>query len=383
MAAEHTGPLFGDRRQSTRPEATTMFLALRELLVGRARFGLVAAVVGLIALMATLLSGLAVGLVDDGISGVRRLPVTDIAFQDGADAVFSRSTLNDANLDPWTESGLEVSPLGVTFLNARTDTSGTIDIALFGVPADSFLAPDQQARQALSGPAGIVLSDSFEAEGIKIGDELTIVGVDEVLPVLGFTFTGSYGHVDIAFSSLDTWQQLQYGDNAKGRFSAIAINTDDTSGFAALDADAGTDTMSKQAAYKGSPGYSGETQTMTLIRVFLLAISSLVVGAFFVIWTVQRTQQIGLLKSIGASNFYVISDAVGQLAIILVVATTAGALVGTGVGQLVGGAIPFRLEASAVLTTAASLIVLGLLGSIVALRRIVNVEPIVALKTDT
>ncbi|MEZ5379635.1 MAG: ABC transporter permease [Acidimicrobiales bacterium] len=360
-----------------------MFLALRELLVGRARFGLVAAVVGLIALMATLLSGLAVGLVDDGISGVRRLPVTDIAFQDGADAVFSRSTLNDANLDPWTESGLEVSPLGVTFLNARTDTSGTIDIALFGVPADSFLAPDQQARQALSGPAGIVLSDSFEAEGIKIGDELTIVGVDEVLPVLGFTFTGSYGHVDIAFSSLDTWQQLQYGDNAKGRFSAIAINTDDTSGFAALDADAGTDTMSKQAAYKGSPGYSGETQTMTLIRVFLLAISSLVVGAFFVIWTVQRTQQIGLLKSIGASNFYVISDAVGQLAIILVVATTAGALVGTGVGQLVGGAIPFRLEASAVLTTAASLIVLGLLGSIVALRRIVNVEPIVALKTDT
>ena len=228
-----------------------------------------------------------------------------------------------------------------------------------------------------------MLSDSFEAEGIKVGDELTIVGVDEVLPVLGFTFTGSYGHVDIAFSSLDTWQQLQYGDNAKGRFSAIAINTDDTSGFAALDADAGTDTMSKQAAYEGSPGYSGETQTMTLIRVFLLAISSLVVGAFFVIWTVQRTQQIGLLKSIGASNFYVIRDAVGQLAIILVIATAAGALVGTGVGQLVGGAIPFRLEASAVLTTAASLIVLGLLGSIVALRRIVDVEPIIALKTDT
>lgn len=360
-----------------------MFLALRELVIGRARFGLVAAVVGLIALMATLLSGLAVGLVDDGISGVRRLPLTDLAFQDGADAVFSRSTLDDDNITPWTESGIEVSPLGVTFLNARTETSGTIDIALFGVPADSFLAPDDQAREALAGPPGIVLSDSFQADGIKVGDELTIVGVDEVLPILGFTYTGSYGHVDIAFSSLNTWQQLHYGDNARGRFSAIAINTDDASSFTAIDAAAGTNTMSKEASYAGSPGYSGETQTMTLIRFFLLAISSLVVGAFFVIWTVQRTQQIGLLKSIGASNFYVIRDAVGQLAIILVIATAIGALTGTVIGQLVGDTIPFRLEAPSVLTTAASLIGLGLLGSVVALRRIVNVEPIIALKTDT
>lgn len=359
-----------------------MFLALRELRVGRARFGLVAAVVGLIALMATLLSGLAVGLVDDGISGLRQLPLTDMALQDGAGAVFSRSTLDDDNLEPWTESDIEVSPLGVTFLNARTETSDTIDVALFGVPPDSFLAPDDRAREALAGSPGIVLSDRFQDQGIDVGDNLTIVGVDEVLPVLGFTYAGSYGHVDIAFSSLDTWQHLQYGDNANGRFSAIAINTDDTSGFDAIDARAGTTTMSKQAAYAGSPGYSGETQTMTLIRMFLLVISALVVGAFFVIWTVQRTQQIGLLKALGASNAYVVRDAIGQLAIILVIATAAGVLVGTGVGQFVGGDVPFRLEAPAVLTTAASLIGLGLLGSVVALRRIVNVEPIIALKTD-
>ncbi len=359
-----------------------MFLAVRELRVGRARFGLVGIVVGLIALMATMLSGLAVGLVDDGISGLRRLPLTHVAFQDGSDAVFSRSTLGKDNLSPWAASGLEVSPIGVTFLNARTATSGTIDIALFGVPPDSFLAPDEQARQALAGPPGIVLSDRFQADGIRVGDTLTIVGVDSVLPVLGFTYSGSYGHVDIAFSSLAVWQQLQYGDNARGRFSAIAINTDDTSAFHAIDAAAGTKAMSKEAAYAGSPGYSGETQTMTLIRVFLLVISALVVGAFFVIWTVQRTQQIGLLKALGASNSYVIRDAIGQLTLILVIATSAGVLAGVGLGQFVGGSVPFRMEAPSVLTTAASLVGLGLLGSVVALRRIVNVEPIIALKTD-
>ena len=141
-----------------------MFLALRELRVGRARFGLVAAVVGLIAMMATLLSGLAVGLVDDGISGLRRLPLTDLAFQDGAGSVFSRSTLDDDNLTPWVESGLEVSPLGVTFLNARTDTSDTIDIALFGVPADSFLAPDAAGPRR---PAGRQESCSATTSRLK------------------------------------------------------------------------------------------------------------------------------------------------------------------------------------------------------------------------
>ncbi|HRB03304.1 MAG TPA: ABC transporter permease [Ilumatobacteraceae bacterium] len=350
--------------------------------MGRARFGLVAVVVGLIALMATMLSGLAVGLVDDGISGLRRLPLTHIAFQNGADSVFSRSTLDDDNLLPWTDAGVEVSPFGVSFLNARTDTSGTIDIALFGVSPDSFLAPDKQARDALAGPPGIVLSDRFQADGIKVGDTLTIVGADTKLPVLGFTYAGSYGHVDIAFSSLKVWQQLQYGDNDRGRFSAIAIHSDDSSGFAAIDAAAGTKVSSKEAAYAGSPGYSGETQTMTLIRMFLLIISALVVGAFFVIWTVQRTQQIGLLKALGASNSYVIRDAIGQLTLILVTATAVGALVGVGLGQLVGDTVPFRLEAPSVLTTAVSLVGLGLLGSAVALRRIVNVEPIIALKTD-
>lgn len=358
-----------------------MFLALRELWIGRARFGLVATVVGLIALMATLLSGLAVGLVDDGISGLRRLPLTDLAFQDGADAVFSRSTLDNDDLKPWIDSGAEVSALGVTFVNARTESAGTIDLALFGVPADSFLVPDGPASEALAGTPGIVLSDQFEDEGIEVGDELTIVGVDEVLPVLGFTYSGSYGHVDIAFSSLEVWQQLHYGDNARGRFSAIAIDTDDRTPFAAIDAAGGTTTMSKDAAYTGSPGYSGETQTMTLIRVFLLVISAIVVGAFFVIWTVQRTQQIGLLKALGASNRYVIRDAIGQLSIVLVVATVVGTVLAVGLGQLIGDAVPFRFQATSVLTTAASLIGLGLLGTLIALRRIVDVEPIIALKS--
>ena len=364
-----------------------MFLALKDLRVGRGRFVLVGVVIALVALLTTLLSGLANGLVNDGISGLRALPMTHLALQPGAQSSFSRSTLTDTNLEPWENAAaerkdLDVSPLGVSFFNAKRANGDTLDLALFGVPADSFLFPRADARAALSGKPGIVLSHEFEETGVKVGDELTIVGVDTRLPVLGFTYAGSYGHVDIAFTSLQTWQTLLFGDNARGRFSAIAIRTDDDSVLTGIDRRAGTETETKEAAYAGSPGFSAESATMTLIRSFLLVISALIVGAFFTVWTLQRSRQIGLLKAMGATTGYVVRDALGQLAIVLLLAVGAGALVAFGVGAVVPAAVPFSLQASSALTSAALLAVIGMAGSLVAVRRIASVDPIVALSTE-
>jgi len=365
-----------------------MFLALRDLRVARGRFVLVGVVIGLVALLTTVLSGLANGLVDDGISGLRALPLTHLALQSGAENSFSRSTLTDKNLDPWkelaAESGgdVEVSPLGVSFFNAKRANGDTIDIALFGVEPGTFLTPRSDAQAALNGTPGLVLSHEFESEGVKVGDQLTIVGVDTTLPVLGFTYAGSYGHVDIAFSSLATWQSLVYGDNARGRFSAIAVRTEGDASFAAVDKAAGTEVETKEAAYAGSPGFSAESATMTLIRGFLLVISALIVGAFFTVWTIQRTRQIGLLKALGASNGYVVRDALGQLAIVLVTAVLVGAAIALGVGALVPEEVPFSLEASPIVTSVLALVLLGMAGSLVAVRRITSVDPIVALSSE-
>ncbi len=369
-----------------------MFLAWRDLRVARGRFVLVGVVISLVALLTTLLSGLASGLVDDGISGLRGLPLTDLALQPGAQHSFSRSSLTPTNLQPWTDaagadgSSLEVAPLGVSFFNARTSDGNTVDFALFGTPPDSFLAPDDRARAALAGPPGLVLSEELRKDGLKEGDELTVVGPDVTLPILGFTYGGSYGHVDLAFSSLEVWQNLVYGPSANGRFSAIAIRSDDPTvidSFDQIDAAADTATETKDAAYAGSPGYAAETATMSLITGFLLLISALIVGAFFTVWTIQRTRQIGLLKALGASNIYVLRDALGQLAVVLVAATGVGVAVAVGLGQLVGSGVPFSLQAGPVLTSAGTLVVLGMIGSLVAIRRVTSVDPIISLGADS
>jgi putative ABC transport system permease protein len=356
-----------------------VFLAWRDLRAARGRFLLVGAVVGLISLMSTLLSGLATGLVDDGISGLRALPLTHLAFQRGAESNFARSTLDVTNYEMWLDSReVEATPVGVTFFTATTPSGASIDLALFGLPPDSYLALDLGQRGALAG-GGLVLNESAAELGLGQGDPVFFAGADQSVPVAGFAASGSYGHQDIGFTSLQTWQQLVYDDEAKGRYSAIAIRAADGTDLAAVDAIAGTETQTKEQSYQGSPGFAAETATMTLIRAFLLAISSLVVGAFFTVWTVQRSAQIGLMKALGASNLYVLRDALGQLAVMMLASTVLGASAGVGLGHFVGSEVPFNLRPGPILVSAGALIVLGMAGSLVAIRRITAVDPIVAL----
>src|SRR5690242_10383428 len=86
------------RREPVDPPARAgraMFLGLRELAFASGRFTLMGVVVALISLLMVLLSGLSTGLVNDGVSGLMRLPVTSFAFDEGTelDSAFSRSTV--------------------------------------------------------------------------------------------------------------------------------------------------------------------------------------------------------------------------------------------------------------------------------------------------
>jgi putative ABC transport system permease protein len=361
-----------------------VFLAIRDLRRAWRRFILVGLVVALVSLLSTVLTGLADGLVTDGISGLRSLSATHLVFSEGSQAAFSRSTLHDRDMAAWTGiEGVEASPLGVSFVNgAGTEGRPNIDLALFGVPPDSFLVERPEAHEALAGRPGLVLSTELRDEGVEVGDVYDLGGSGVRLPVLGFTFAGTYGHVPIAFVSLDQWRQVSYGTDARGRFSAVAVRAESGVDVAAI---AGPDleVKTKVQAYDGSPGYTAETATMTLIRAFLIVISALIVGAFFTVLTVQRTRQIGLLKALGASSAYILRDGIGQIAVVVVVATAAGAALGAAItAVLEGGAVPVELDPRNVGITAVLLVATGIAGSLAALRRITKVEPVIALGVE-
>lgn len=119
--------------------------------------------------------------------------------------------------------------------------------------------------------------------------------------------------------------------------------------------------------------------TLDLIKVFLYAISALVVGAFFTVWTIQRKHEIAVMRAMGASTGYLLRDGLAQAFILLLGSVAVGAAVGYGFGSLIGGGVPFLLEPAAVAVAAVLLTVLGLVGAAIAIIRIASVNPLNAL----
>jgi putative ABC transport system permease protein len=383
-----------------------MFLALRELAFARGRFSLMGLVIGLIAILMVLLSGLSSGLVNDGVSGLKSLPVSAFAFDEGTktDNAFSRSVVDTDQLAAWRGQPdvAEAELMGTSIMNAVTDDGQQVDLTMFGVEPDGFLAPEPADGGALDGPAGIVVSESLRGEGIDLGTVITLDRINTELEVVGFTEgQATFGHVDIAYLPLATWQLIAAGQAPDGaaptdahlaaldfdQASVIALQGAEGSelaagsaeAFAAGDAAATTTTLSLEESFNASPGYQAETMTLSMIQVFLYAIGALVVGAFFTVWTIQRGHELAVLRAMGASAGYLLRDGLAQASILLVSFTALGVAAGVGLGSLMPEGMPFALEAQPIAVASALTILLGLVGAAVAVLRVTRIEPISAL----
>jgi putative ABC transport system permease protein len=351
-------------------------------------------VVALIAVLMVLLSGLSTGLVNDGVSGLQRMNTTSFAFQEGIskDAAFARSLIDRKAVDVWAQQdGVEeAAPFGNALANGKTDRGVDIDLALMGVDLDSFLNPDVATGSPLTGaPDEVVVSSTAADEGVEVGDVVTLEQTGTQLKVVGMMpDQNTFGHVDVGYLPLKTWQEIRAGvragdevpDRVHDAITAVAVLGDDTVDLAAGDAAAGTSSMTLKESFGASPGYTAETSTLQLIQGFLYAISALVVGAFFTVLTIQRKQEISVMRAMGASTRYLLRDSLVQSVLLLV----GSAAVGVGLGLAAGAAIagtdmPFALEAGPIAVATVALLALGVAGAAVAVVRIVRVDPLTAL----
>ncbi|ASN39355.1 ABC transporter permease [Arthrobacter sp. 7749] len=376
-----------------------MFLALRELAFAKGRFSLMGAVIALIAVLTVILSGLSSGLVNDGVSGLKNMPVSAFAFDEGTktDNAFSRSVVEQDQVTTWSKQpGIEqATAMGSSMMNATTDDGTQVDVAVFGVDPGSFLDPEVSEGEQLGNVDGLVVSETMREAGVEIGTVLTMDRIDTELTVIGFTRgQATFGHVDIAYAPLSTWQLIAAGQAPAGAptqqdidgldftySSVVALQYADGAAvdLAAGDAAASTTAKSLSESFNSSPGYEAETLTLNMIQVFLYAICGLVVGAFFSVWTIQRKQEIAVLRAIGAPVRYLLRDGVTQAALLLVLFTALGIGAGLGLGAAMPDGMPFALEGGPIATAALLTIALGLIGAVISIIRIARIDPLTAL----
>jgi len=379
-----------------------MFIAIRDLGFARGRFFLMGLVVALIAFLTTLLSGLSAGLIKNNISGLMQLPVTHIAFEYDDEPTYRGTMVDRAMWEGWARKsrGRAQEPLGHTVFNARGADDDPLELTLWGVRPGSFTEPKVTAGAQLGEPAnGVIVSKILADKGVKIGDTITLDRVLTEFQVIGITEEANIGHIPIVYAMLPRWQEATYGppggmppgeafpDVVYDFASVIALQIDDSVDEAtikAIDDELGTSTLEKvDRAYRSSTGYLEEVRSVGMIQYSLILIAAVVIGAFFSIWTIQRTQEIGLVKALGATNGYLLRDSLGQALLILVT----GTLIGLGAGLWIGQFImktgrPFMYVPGTVATAIIALLVAGLIGGALAVRRITAVDPMIALGRD-
>jgi putative ABC transport system permease protein len=376
-----------------------MFIALRDLSYAKGRFLLMGLVVALVAFLTALLSGLASGLIKNNISGLIELDVTHLAFEYNNKPSYRNSMIDREMWEGWrdAEGVIQAEPLGHIMFNARMMNDAPLDdVVLWGIEPGSFLEPEVIEGEGLGRiENGVIISELLVERGLKLGDHFILDRVLTELEVVGIVAEYNIGHVPIIYTPLRKWQEATYGppggpppgeklaDILYDYASIIALQLApdiDPQIMEAADIDQGTLTIDKPAAYEASSGYKEEIMTVRLIQVFLIVISAIVIGAFFTVWTIQRTREIGLVKALGGSNWYLLRDAMGQVLILMVAATLVGTLVSLWAGQRFAEAgSSFVLDLGTIFASGCLLIVAGVFGSALSVGLITKVDPIIAL----
>lgn len=363
-----------------------MFVALRDIRFARGRFALMGSVIALITLLIVLLSGLTAGLADRSTSAVEGLAADRIAFGASGDgeveASYADSTVTAGQVEAWSaaEGVAWAEPLGITPTRVETPAEDSAAVALFGAPAGGHLAPEGLAD-------GLVVGTGLAEElGVSAGDTLTVAGT--ALTVDALADTGDHSHMPAVWADIAVWREIDprvrhaRGEDAPVA-NAVAVGlapgADGAASAGAADAAARTLSETRSGSRTAIGSFSSENGSLLTMQAFLYGISALVVGAFLTVWTVQRSDDIAILKALGGSTRYLLRDALAQALAVLLAGTAAGGAAGAVLGALAAGALPFSLTAATTLGPVAALVVLGMLGAVLAVRRITSVDPLTAL----
>lgn len=343
-----------------------MFFALRDLRTARWRFALITGVVLLLSVLVAGLLGLTAGLANQSVSALRSLGSGGASFVLPADESgpvdLDRAALTDEQIDAVTASDPTAVPVGIARINLDDGTETGVSAVAVGLSAPVGSVSPPAGGQAL-------VSDGIDDE---LGADVRSIGADgTVLAVAGQAGDLWHSHTPVVVTDLETWRGLA---PRGGPATAVAVNADavdpdlvvDSSGLALVDGDGLVGAL---------PSHRAENTSLTTMTYMLLAVTALVVGAFFAVWGMQRRRDVAVLKALGASTVAVVRDSVGQAAIVLVVGVGGGVAIAALFGLAVGGAVPFVVSARTTLLPAAILVALGLAGAAVSLRPVVTADP--------
>ena len=340
-------------------------ITLRDLQFRRRQFGIAVAGAAVVFALTLLLTGMSAGLNEEIKTTVRSVDADSWVVPAGIPGPFSSNvTIPSSAAQAVAEvPGVERAvPLVRVSHAAELSSGASKQIGVIGMPPSGLGGNDNVP----SAPGLAVVSDRL---GVGEGDTIEIAGrklrVEGVIEGASF-FAG----VPTVYLTLPDAQAIGFG----GRPLANAVVTRG-SPTGPLPAGLAARTSSQIETDLRTP-VKNAISTISAIRVLMWLVAALIIGAVSYLSAIDRVRDFAVLKAVGGSS----ETLAMSLMVQAVLAALLGALVAVALSRLMKPTVtvPVLFQRSAVLLLLAVAAVVGILSSLVALRRAIAVDPALA-----
>lgn len=365
-----------------------MRLALAEIRRAKLRFGLLTGAVGLLLFLILFQQTLASALLGSFTGGLENQSAAVLAYNEDARRSIDASRVPPRAIDQVAavDGVAEAGPIGEATFTVDAGAERR-DTTVFGYMLDGPGQPTTLVEGRLPAADGEAVASSVDAgKGYGIGETVTVVPGDTPIAIVGLAKDAQFNVQPTLYVSFATYETITKAANPTARAvlpNAVGVEpvsgvdhavlaariTEEVSGIEALD---------RATAVSSQPWVSSITQSFAIILLLAFIVVVLVTGFFFLILTVQKTQALTLLRAVGASTPYLVGSLALQVAIVTVagiaVASVFLAIATSGSGTGLEVSVSPRL----ILLTGSGVLVLALLASLAAMRRVMRIEPAAA-----
>jgi putative ABC transport system permease protein len=340
-------------------------ITLRDLQFRRRQFGIAVAGAAVVFALTLLLTGMSAGLNEEIKTTVRSVDADSWVVPAGVPGPFSSNeTIPSSTAQAVAGvAGVErAAPLVRVSHAAELSSGAPKQIGVIGMPPSGLGGNDDV-------PSATGLAVVSDRLGVDEGDTIEIAG--RKLRVEGIIEGASFfAGVPTVYLTLPDAQAIGFG----GRQLANAVVTRG-SPTAALPAGLAARTSSQMETDLRTP-VKNAISTINAIRVLMWLVAALIIGAVSYLSAIDRVRDFAVLKAVGGSS----ETLAMSLMLQAVLAALIGALVAVALSRLMKPTVtvPVLFQGSAVLLLLAVAAVVGILSSLVALRRAIAVDPALA-----
>jgi putative ABC transport system permease protein len=360
-------------------------IAFDELWYRRGQFALIGLIVTLVAYLVFMISALGAGLLEQAGSAVKNLNADALVFRDNANLSLQQSELS-VGIVARIRAAPGVSDSSVLgYVSVQpSDQPGKGPVAFLGFEPFTISAPIvREGRPLEPGETGAVLADKrfVEDRGKGIGDTIEVSSRLEpyTFEIVGIVDEGPFFFQNPIWGSMADFRTLKYGDVPDAPAATLVMVAGEGVVESVPRDVPGTEAATPAETFNSIPGVSAQQGTANAIQGFGLVIGALVIGVFFYVLTLQKVGQIGVLKAIGASSWFVFRQLLLQVVIVAVVGMVIALPLTFVTVNMLSANVPLPLTRDTVVLSSILLLATAIIGVLFSGRRIATVDPLIAL----